>query len=275
MHDRCHYYLLPIGGTATAALAGLLHEDGERVSGVDTALYPPTSELLAALGIPVRLGYDPERIRADADRIVIGNALPRSNPEVQAVLARGLPYTSQAGRSATGSAPTAAPSSSPAPTARPRRRRSPPTCSPPGASTPPCWSAANRSAARRGASAGAAGRSSRGTSTTPRSSTGGRSSSTTDPHLFLLGPVEFDHADIYRDLDAVLTAYRAGTAQVPRDGGVIVNGWSPAALSAVRDAAAPVVAVGPGPGADLQLVGVHLEPERSTARLRGAAPRSS
>ncbi len=35
--------------------------------------------------------------------------------------------------------------------------------------------------------------------------------------IFLLGPVEFDHGDLYRDLDAVLTAFRAGTAQVPRD----------------------------------------------------------
>ena len=82
MQKPCHYYLLPIGGTATAALAGLLHEAGERVSGVDVALYPPTSELLAELGIPVRLGFDPAGIPADLDQVIIGNALPRTNVEV-------------------------------------------------------------------------------------------------------------------------------------------------------------------------------------------------
>ena len=96
MQKPCHFYLLPIGGTATAALAGLLHEAGERVSGVDSALYPPMSDLLAELGIPVRLGFDPAGIPADLDEVVIGNAIPRSNPEVQAVLERGLPYASQA-----------------------------------------------------------------------------------------------------------------------------------------------------------------------------------
>ncbi len=155
MHDRCHYYLLPIGGTATAALAGLLHEAGERVSGVDTALYPPTSELLADLGIPVRIGYDPEQIPVDADRIVIGNALPRSNPEVQAVLARGLPYTSQAAAfgdrfcadrrtvvvaGTHGKTTTTALDRTPVHRRGPRPHRR--------------WSAASRSAAGRGASVG-------------------------------------------------------------------------------------------------------------------------
>ena len=67
MQKPCHFYLLPIGGTATAALAGLLHEAGERVSGVDATLYPPTSELLAELGVPVRLGFDPAGIPTDLD----------------------------------------------------------------------------------------------------------------------------------------------------------------------------------------------------------------
>ena len=44
------------------------------------------------------------------------------------------------------------------------------------------------------------------------------------PHLFLVGPVEFDHGDLYPNLEAVLTAFRAGTAQVPRTGAVIVEG---------------------------------------------------
>ena len=55
-------YFLPIGGTAMAPLAGLLHELGHRVEGVDAQLYPPMSTLLEDLGIPVRLGFDADKI---------------------------------------------------------------------------------------------------------------------------------------------------------------------------------------------------------------------
>jgi len=71
--------------------------------------------------------------------------------------------------------------------------------------------------------------------------------------IFLLGPVEFDHADLYRDLDAVLTAFRAGTAQVPRHGTVVVNAQSPASLEGVRDTSAEVVKVGVTPDCALRL----------------------
>ena len=54
------------------------------------------------------------------------------------------------------------------------------------------------------------------------------------PHLFLIGPLEFDHADLYPDLKAILTAFRAGAAQVPRNGAVVVNTWSEGALAAAR-----------------------------------------
>ncbi len=90
------------------------------------------------------------------------------------------------------------------------------------------------------------------------------------PHLFLLGPVEFDHGDIYRDLDAVLTAFRAGAAQVPRHGAVVVNAFSEGAVAAARDAAARIVTVGPGPDCTLQLAPAELDPERSTAVVRWA-----
>ena len=55
-------YFLPIGGTAMATLAGLLLAEGHRVEGVDSQLYPPMSDLLEALAIPVRLGWDPAAI---------------------------------------------------------------------------------------------------------------------------------------------------------------------------------------------------------------------
>jgi UDP-N-acetylmuramate: L-alanyl-gamma-D-glutamyl-meso-diaminopimelate ligase len=82
------------------------------------------------------------------------------------------------------------------------------------------------------------------------------------------GPVEFDHADSYRDLDAVMTAFRAGAAQVPRHGAVVVNAFGDGALAAARDAAAPVVTVGPTDDCGFRLTPLALAPDRSTAALR-------
>jgi UDP-N-acetylmuramate: L-alanyl-gamma-D-glutamyl-meso-diaminopimelate ligase len=87
------------------------------------------------------------------------------------------------------------------------------------------------------------------------------------PHLFILGPVEFDHADLFPDLNAVLTAFRAGAAQVPRDGAVVVNGWSEGALAACRDATAPLLTVGEAADADLRLVSWEGGSENSRALL--------
>ena len=75
------------------------------------------------------------------------------------------------------------------------------------------------------------------------------------PHLFLLGPVEFDHADIYRDLDAVMTAFRAGAAQVPRHGAVIVNAFSDSAVGRNRRRRGDGHDGGPDPDCTLQLCG--------------------
>ena len=91
-----HLYFLPIGGTAMAPLAGMLHQLGHHVEGVDSQLYPPMSLLLEELRIPVRLGFDPEQLSEDVDRVIIGNAVPRHNTEVAAVLARRILHLSQA-----------------------------------------------------------------------------------------------------------------------------------------------------------------------------------
>jgi len=77
-----------------ASLAGLLKERGHDVSGSDQDVYPPMSTQLAALGIEVRSPYAEANVPDDADLVVIGNALSRGNPEVEAVLDRRQPYTS-------------------------------------------------------------------------------------------------------------------------------------------------------------------------------------
>jgi len=87
-------HLLGISGTAMAALAGLLKERGFRVTGSDNDCYPPMSTLLAELGIEVRSPYAPANLPQGVDLVVVGNALSRGNPELEAVLERRLPYVS-------------------------------------------------------------------------------------------------------------------------------------------------------------------------------------
>ncbi|NYZ63383.1 UDP-N-acetylmuramate:L-alanyl-gamma-D-glutamyl-meso-diaminopimelate ligase [Luteimonas sp. SJ-16] len=77
-------------------VAALARELGHAVEGSDQAVYPPMSTQLEALGIGLRQGYDPAHIDDDVDEVVIGNALSRGNPAVEAVLDTGRAYTSGA-----------------------------------------------------------------------------------------------------------------------------------------------------------------------------------
>jgi UDP-N-acetylmuramate: L-alanyl-gamma-D-glutamyl-meso-diaminopimelate ligase len=90
-------YLIGICGTAMASLAGMLREKGYSVTGSDTNVYPPMSDFLDRLGIPVFKGYNAENLRqAKPDLVVIGNAMSRGNVEVEEVLDSGIRYASMA-----------------------------------------------------------------------------------------------------------------------------------------------------------------------------------
>jgi UDP-N-acetylmuramate: L-alanyl-gamma-D-glutamyl-meso-diaminopimelate ligase len=91
-----HYHLIGICGTAMAALAGMLQARGHRVTGSDENVYPPMSTMLASLGINVMKGYRPEHLEPAPDCVVVGNAIPRGNAEVEITLNRKLLYRSQA-----------------------------------------------------------------------------------------------------------------------------------------------------------------------------------
>ncbi len=250
-----------------APLAGLLQAAGHDVQGVDSGLYPPMSTLLDELGIVARIGWDPTRIPSDLDRVIIGNAVPRDNPEVAAVLERGIPFISQA--------------EAVAHYVLARGPRSLVVAGTHGKTTTssllawileacdtdpsylvgglPAWN-------RRGFRLGDG----------PFMVIEGDEYNTAffdrgpkflhyRPHLFILGPVEYDHADLYPSLDAVLTAFRAGSAQVPKSGAVVVNAWSSNALAATRDATAPVVTVGAEADCDLVLSAWKPSPEGGKA----------
>ena len=91
-----HYHLIGICGTAMAALAGMLQARGHRVTGSDENVYPPMSTMLASLGIPVMTGYKTEHLEPAPDCVIVGNAIPRGNPEVETTLNRKILYRSQA-----------------------------------------------------------------------------------------------------------------------------------------------------------------------------------
>ena len=79
-----------------AALAGMLQARGHEVAGSDENVYPPMSTMLASLGIQVMQGYKAEHLEPSPDCVIVGNAIPRGNAEVEETLARKLLYRSQA-----------------------------------------------------------------------------------------------------------------------------------------------------------------------------------
>lgn len=89
-----HIHLSGIGGAAMAPLAGMLAESGYRVTGSDANVYPPASTLLESLGIRWVEGFSDANLQPHPNLVVIANALPRGNPEVEYVLDQKLPYMS-------------------------------------------------------------------------------------------------------------------------------------------------------------------------------------
>ena len=89
-----HIHLSGIGGAAMAPLAGMLAESGYRVTGSDAGVYPPASTLLESLGIKWSDGFSEENLQPHPNLVVIANALPRGNPEIEYVLDHKIPYMS-------------------------------------------------------------------------------------------------------------------------------------------------------------------------------------
>lgn len=87
-------HLMGICGTGMGSFAGLLQRAGYEVRGSDENVYPPMSDKLAAWGINVMKGYRPENLDWGPDLVVVGNVIRRTNPEAEAVVARELEYTS-------------------------------------------------------------------------------------------------------------------------------------------------------------------------------------
>lgn len=89
-----HIHILGICGTFMGGVAILARQLGYQVTGSDHNIYPPMSTMLQEQGIEIIEGFDPAQLNPRPDLVVIGNAMSRGNPCVEAVLAQGLPYRS-------------------------------------------------------------------------------------------------------------------------------------------------------------------------------------
>jgi UDP-N-acetylmuramate: L-alanyl-gamma-D-glutamyl-meso-diaminopimelate ligase len=94
MNDKKHIHLIGICGTAMASLAGMLKQRGFRVTGSDAAAYPPMSDFLAEIGIPVAQPFDAHNLQPAPDLVVVGNAISRGNVELEHILDQRIPFCS-------------------------------------------------------------------------------------------------------------------------------------------------------------------------------------
>ena len=253
VRETLDIHLIAVGGTGMAPLACLLKELGHRVRGSDAPLYPPMSTLLANAGIEPFEGYDPAHLDPPPDLVVVGNAVPRDNPEAAAAEDLGLPRMSMpealahfflADRSPLVVAGTHGKTTTTALAA---------------------W-ALTDCGADPGYLVGGVPLDLPGSF---RRGSGRRFVVEGDeynaayfdrgakflhyrPETLILTSVEYDHADLYDSPETLLEAYRRLVRLVPESGRVIACGDSPGVLDVVAEAAAPVVTYGWGQGNDLR-----------------------
>jgi UDP-N-acetylmuramate: L-alanyl-gamma-D-glutamyl-meso-diaminopimelate ligase len=250
LSDSKRIHLIGVGGTAMATLAALLKHRGHAVQGSDQNVYPPMSDFLVEQGITTFSGYKAEHITADIDLVVVGNAISRGNPELEAVLERKVRY---------GSLPEAV-----------RDHflwgsRSIVIAGTHGKTTTTSLTAWLLTSGALDPSMLVGGIALNfGQHGSSYRVGGGRDfviegdeydSAFFDktakflkylPDVAVIGNIEFDHADIYADLDAVLLAFRRLANLVPKNGLLLLGADSPHAHALGRVAVSPVETFGLG-----------------------------
>jgi UDP-N-acetylmuramate: L-alanyl-gamma-D-glutamyl-meso-diaminopimelate ligase len=276
-----HIYFLGVCGTAMGNAALLMRSLGHDISGADTGVYPPMSDVLRAAGVSILEGWDAERLAAlKPGLVVVGNAVSRGNPEVEWLLeTRAVPFVSL-------------------PELLRRRilaaRRNIVVGGTHGKTTTSCLAALllRDNGADPGWLVGGE----------PRDLPGGSApghdggafviegdeydSAFFDkrgklvqylPSLLLLNNIEFDHADIFRDLEDVLRTFSHAARVVPRNGAIIANG-DDANVARVLEGVSwcPIVRVGAGADNDVRVEDFaedeHGARFRLACRAGGAIP---
>ncbi|MFN5961256.1 MAG: UDP-N-acetylmuramate:L-alanyl-gamma-D-glutamyl-meso-diaminopimelate ligase [Verrucomicrobiota bacterium] len=246
--SKQHYHFIGICGTAMGAVAAAMKERGFRITGSDSAVYPPISTFLESRGIALERGYRSANIPAKADVIVVGNAISRGNEELEEVLNRKLRYVSM----------------------------------------PEVLKEQFLRGKRNFVVTGTHGKTTTTSLLTwllhagglnpsyliggvPRNFDGGARFTDSDffvlegdeydtaffdkrskflhylPEVLIVNNVEFDHADIFENLEAIKKSFRLLLRVVPRNGVIFANGDDENVRDVIQNAPAPVVTVGFGP----------------------------
>ena len=239
-------HMVPIGGTAMVPLAALLAEQGHSITGTDLEVYPPMSTLLASLGIPVQKGYAAEHVPPDADRVIVGNAALRDNPEAAEALRRALPVLSMPqairefllpGKTSIVVTGTHGKTTTSALTAW--------LLSDAGREPGFLVGGEMRNFGRGYRLGAGAAFVLEGDEYNAAFFDRGPKFLHYEPKHLFVGNIEYDHADLYPDLSSIEDAFRRVVSIVPGDGTVVVNGDDPRVVEVARraDTTARVVRV--------------------------------
>ena len=263
-----NFHFLGICGTAMGSVAAALRERGFTVTGSDENIYPPMSTFLESKGIALHQGYRPENIPADAEIIVIGNAIVRGNPEVEAVLNRKLYYASL-------------------PEVLKqfflRGRHNLVVTGTHGKTTTTALLAWIMTAAKLDPSYVIGG--------IPKNLGQGARFNESKyfviegdeydsaffdkrskfvhylPELLIVNNIEFDHADIFRDLEEIKLSFRRLLNIVPQNGMVLLNGDDPNCVEVARECLAQILEIGFSPNCAQQIRDVAYSPDGSRFTL--------
>src|SRR5216110_1682468 len=256
-------HLIGICGTAMASLAGMLAERGFTVTGSDAAAYPPMSDFLASLGIPVSQPFAIENLNPPPDLVVIGNAISRGTVGLEPVLDQRIPFCFLPqllhdeflkGKEVLVVAGTHGKTTT---------------------TSMLSWIfqvAGTEPSFLIGGIAENFGRSFQlgagkhfvieGDEYDTAFFDKGPKFLHYFPDAAILTSVEFDHADIYKDLDAVKTAFKRLVNLVPRRGRIIAYDGSENVKECVGKALCPVERYGTGSGSAWQIADVKLKPDQ-------------
>jgi len=264
MEPDKHVHLIGICGTAMASLAGMLQERGFHVTGSDAAAYPPMSDFLAELKIPLLQPFAEANLNPRPDLVVVGNAISRGNAELEYVLDQRIPFCSLPqilhneflqGKEVLVVAGTHGKTTTTSMLA---------------------WIfdvAGMQPSFLIGGIAENFGRSFQ-LGTGKHFILEGDEYDTAFfdkgpkflhyfPDAVILTSVEFDHADIYKDLDAVETAFKRLVNLVPRRGRIVAFDEGESLKRSLARAFCPVERYGSSPEADWRITGLRLETERT------------
>jgi UDP-N-acetylmuramate: L-alanyl-gamma-D-glutamyl-meso-diaminopimelate ligase len=270
MSDQKHFHFTGVCGTAMGAVAVAMKRKGFTVTGSDNNVYPPMSDFLRGEGIVITEGYRAENLPAGADVIVIGNAISRGNEEAEAALSRKLLYQSL-------------------PEVMKehflRGKRNYVVSGTHGKTTTSSMLAWLFLSAGRDPGWMIGG--------LPKNLGRGANFTESDfnvlegdeydtaffdkrskflhylPEVAVVNNIEFDHADIYANLDEIKLTFRRLLNVVPRTGLAIINGDEPNCLDVAANAPCPVRTVGFGESCTLRISDVKYEVDRSSFTLDG------